>query len=234
MSPGLGLFAGSSAARGAATRIRVNNLLAVLFNVTSRLNIEIRSQPKGVLFFRSDKTRVVERPCCMEPLVVSADIVETEIRKRGKRKILTDSIALDLRRIFTEIKDGHLRALEELYTEVASRLFGLALWRTGSSEDAADVVQGVFVYVAENRQRLSDVRSPEKWLMTLTHRRAIDLIRGRQRRQQVPLEEIDFLEVPGKDHSRSIDAVQASEYLGRLPAGLRRRQRHRLCQLDRR
>jgi RNA polymerase sigma-70 factor (ECF subfamily) len=157
----------------------------------------------------------------MGSLVFSADMVETEIRRKGNRIIAGELAVNDFVRIFTEIKDGQLRALEELYTKVASRLYGLALWRTGSSEDAADVVQGVFVYVAENRQRLSDVRSPENWLMTLTHRRAIDVIRGRQRHQQVPLAEIAFLEAPGGDHSRSIDAVHAFAHLGRLPAAQR-------------
>lgn len=156
----------------------------------------------------------------MESLVVSLDMVERGFGK-GERIIPEDLLTHDLLRIFTEVKDGNIRALEELYAKVASRLYGLALWRTGSSEDAADVVQSVFVYLAENRQRLSDVRSPEKWLMTLTHRRAIDLIRGRQRRQQAPLAEVAFLEGSGDDHSRSIDAVQASAHLARLPAAQR-------------
>lgn len=157
----------------------------------------------------------------MESDFVSTDMVVSGVQEKGKLVQSEDVTADDLGRIFTEIEGGDLRALEQLYTKIGSRLYGLALWCTGSTDDAADVVQGVFVYVAENRQRLAGVRSPERWLMTLAHRRAIDLIRARQRRQHVPLADVNFLEASGADQSRSIDAADASALLGRLPAAQR-------------
>lgn len=153
----------------------------------------------------------------MESVVVPADMVETGARMREKRISTGEMTEIEMLRIFSEITDGRVHALEDLYARVGSRLYGLALWRTGSPEDAADVVQGVFVYVAENRRRLSAVRSPERWLMTLAHRRSIDLVRSRQRRQQVSLAEAFFLEAPEEDHSRSIDAGRVSTLLGLIP-----------------
>ena len=157
----------------------------------------------------------------MESVLFSADMVDHGIQEKGRPVHSDDVITDDLGRIFSEIEGGDLRALEELWSKIGSRLYGLALWRTGSTDDAADIVQGVFVYVAENRQRLADVRSPERWLMTLAHRRSIDLFRVRQRRHHVPLTSVAFLEASGVDQSRSIDAADASALLARLPAAQR-------------
>ncbi|MFV2069469.1 MAG: RNA polymerase sigma factor [Pirellulales bacterium] len=127
---------------------------------------------------------------------------------------LDDRQWLDL---FNDIADGRTAALEKLYHQVASRLYGLAQWRTGSREDAGDVVQEVFVYLAEHRDRLRRVRSPERWLMTVTHRKAIDVLRRRQRRQSAPLDEACFFAAP-EQGSRRLDAARASALLARLPA----------------
>ena len=46
---------------------------------------------------------------------------------------------------FAKLITGDVSVLEEIYETCASQLFGLAFWRTGSREDAADTVQEVFV-----------------------------------------------------------------------------------------
>ena len=60
--------------------------------------------------------------------------------------------------LFLDLATGKASALEELYDAVAGRIFGLALWRTGSSEDASDVVQEVFVRLVEQGE--SKIREP--------------------------------------------------------------------------
>ena len=54
----------------------------------------------------------------------------------------------------TEVVRG---ALDALYSACSDELYGLALWRTGSTADAADVVQEVFVRLAGGRLRLAGV-----------------------------------------------------------------------------
>ncbi len=124
-------------------------------------------------------------------------------------------------RIFAELADGAIRALEDVYDAIGSRLYGLALWRTGSAEDAADVVQDVFVQLAESRHRLRKVRMPERWLMTLTHRRAIDAVRHRRRRETSPLDETPYLAAPDGHDDLLIDADRACRLLDRLPPAQR-------------
>lgn len=119
--------------------------------------------------------------------------------------------------IFGDLADGVVRALEDVYDAIGPRLYGLALWRTGSAEDAADVVQDVFVQLAEYRHRLRAVKKPERWLMTLTHRRAIDCVRRRGRRDADFLDETLFLTAMEMRTELAIDAGRASRCLAQLP-----------------
>ena len=124
-------------------------------------------------------------------------------------------------RLFRELADGRAQALEALYTAASGKLYGLALWRTGSPEDAADVVQQVFLRLAEQRDRLARVKSPRAWLMTVTQRAAIDVIRRRARRPEHPLEQCLLLAAPDGQSERTLDAERASRLLRQLPPAQR-------------
>ena len=118
---------------------------------------------------------------------------------------------------FADIAAGRLTALEDLYDAAAPRLYGLALWRTGSAEDAADVVQDVFVRVVEQGSRLAEIRNPKAWLLTVTNRAAIDVTRRRHRRRAEPIEDCAFLTVADDDDERVFAATQVSAILAGLP-----------------
>jgi len=123
----------------------------------------------------------------------------------------------DWRDLFADLAAGRISALDELYDVAAPRLFGLALWRTGSKDDAADVVQDVFVRVAEQGARLAKVRNPRAWLLTVTNRAAIDVTRRRRRQQTEILEDCAYLTVAADDCERTLDATQVSALLDGLP-----------------
>lgn len=122
------------------------------------------------------------------------------------------------RSVFDALADGRVDALDELYDLAATDVYRLALWRTGSPEDAEDVVQDVFVRIAEQGRQLLSVRHPRRWLLTVTHRVAIDLCRGRSRRQADPLGDVPYLEAMSGDPDRVIDAHTVSRLIGTLPA----------------
>ena len=121
------------------------------------------------------------------------------------------------RDLFQDLVDGRLAALAELYDAAAPKLYGLALWRTGSEEDAADVVQDVFVRVVEQGPRLAKVKNPKAWLLTVTHRAAIDTTRRRRRREAEPIDDFPFLTAANDDGERILDAAQVSMLLAGLP-----------------
>lgn len=123
--------------------------------------------------------------------------------------------------LFGELAAGHREALGRLYDLAHGRLYGLALWRTGNPEDAAEVVQEVLVRVAEQRERLASVRDPRWWLLALAHRLAVDVTRRRTRRPAEPIEDHPHLEARLPDHARELDARRAWT----LIAGLSPKQR---------
>ena len=125
------------------------------------------------------------------------------------------------RKVFADLAEGRHSALDKLYDLAARHLYGLALWRTGSEDDAADVVQTVFVKVAEQASKLASIRNPRGWLLTVTHRAAVDIARRRRRRPTEPLEEYPFLTAVDGDSDRMLDAAHASILLAGMPPTLR-------------
>jgi RNA polymerase sigma-70 factor (ECF subfamily) len=119
--------------------------------------------------------------------------------------------------IFASIARDEAKGLHRLYDRAAHQLYGLALWRTGSPEDAADIVQEVFVRVAEQGPRLEKVRNPRAWLLTVAHRLAVDLTRRRRVREADPLEAHPYLEAARDDPDRIVDAERASSLIALLP-----------------
>lgn len=128
----------------------------------------------------------------------------------------SEPAAADWRALFGDLAAGRMDALGRLYDIAARQLYGLALWRTGSEEDAADVVQDVFVRVVEQGRKLASVRNPRAWMLTVTHRASIDVTRRRRRRPTEPLEDYPFLTAAADDSDRMLDAAQASALLSEV------------------
>lgn len=122
--------------------------------------------------------------------------------------------SVDLESLLHRIGAGDLEALAELYDSCAARLYALALWRTGSREDAADVVQEVFVRLAHAADVLGKVRRPLPYLLRMTHNLAVSCLRRRR-----PHESCDELLVadPRADAEARFGARQAAAVLAELP-----------------
>jgi RNA polymerase sigma-70 factor (ECF subfamily) len=121
------------------------------------------------------------------------------------------------RELFAELAAGRMAALEELYDLAAADIYGLALWRTSSTEDASDVVQEVFMRVVEQGKRLAGVRNPRSWLLTVARRAAIDVVRKSRRRLEDPVEQHPYL-TAGDASGRLLDAAHVSVLLAGLPS----------------
>jgi RNA polymerase sigma-70 factor (ECF subfamily) len=121
--------------------------------------------------------------------------------------------------MFARLADGDASSLETLYRMAAGQIFGLALWRTGSVEDAGDVVQEVFLRLLGQSRRLGSVGNPRSWLLSLAHHVAVDTVR--RRRTAVPIEEAPYLVAPEHDAARAVDASRVARHLAGLPAAQR-------------
>ena len=98
--------------------------------------------------------------------------------------------------------------------------------RPGIDDDAADVVQDVFVRLARSTATLAGVREPLSYLRRMTHRAAIDLYRRRARRPEESLEPVRFVEAEETSPERKLDAERVSRAAERV-AGFRSAKRGR-------
>ncbi|HUC40399.1 MAG TPA: RNA polymerase sigma factor [Gemmatimonadales bacterium] len=86
------------------------------------------------------------------------------------------------------LSTGDLGALDALFHRYASALLNLARRVTGSSVDAEDVVQDLFVGLPMAVRRYAERGSFGAWLRTVTVRLALDRVRRRTRRHEVDLD----------------------------------------------
>src|SRR2546426_8137091 len=74
--------------------------------------------------------------------------------------------------------------LERLYDDHAQALFAFLLNFTRNEADTRDLLQELFVKLAQSPKLLEGVREPRAFLLRLAHNAAIDLIRRRGARQK--------------------------------------------------
>src|SRR5437763_10938468 len=81
------------------------------------------------------------------------------------------------------VQRGDEGALAELYDRHATTAFTLAMRVLRDRRDAEDTVQEAFTTLWSSAARFDPGRaSPSTWLLVLTHRRAVDLVRREARR----------------------------------------------------
>lgn len=100
---------------------------------------------------------------------------------------------------------GKRKELEDIIREYQYRLFTLAFFRTGSVEDAKDIVQDVFVrmYKSGVLERAGEIRG---YLYRSVLNRSTDYLRDRQRHRHVGLDRAAAL------HEEQCDRA-AAEYI---------------------
>jgi RNA polymerase sigma-70 factor (ECF subfamily) len=82
-------------------------------------------------------------------------------------------------------------ALAELYDRYGGVAYGLALRIVRDQSLAQDAVQEAFLAVWRSADRfLAERAKGSTWILTLVHRRAVDLVRREERRRGEPLEEL--------------------------------------------
>jgi RNA polymerase sigma-70 factor (ECF subfamily) len=122
------------------------------------------------------------------------------------------------------IAAGEDAALGALYDRFGRVAYGVALRVLRDQALAEDAVQEAFLAVWRSAQSYRRERAkPATWVLTLVHRRAVDLVRREDRRRAAPLEEApepDTSSVPEEADLRDRrSAVQAA--LRQLPADQR-------------
>ena len=109
------------------------------------------------------------------------------------------------------LAEGDMGALARIYDAHARRLFGLALWLTGSRGEAEDVLQSVFLKLAGRGADRLAVRRPQAYLLRMTRNEAYQALSRRYRRLEAPLDEALSVpdEAPPPDRIASVDLARA-------------------------
>lgn len=110
--------------------------------------------------------------------------------------------------------------LERLYDEHAQALFGFVLNLTRRAADARDVLQALFVRLAEEPDLLEGVRDERGYLLRMAHHRVVDLARRRDTRKRnyrVFADEVATVFAPAADADEQVFRERLNEALGGLP-----------------
>lgn len=102
--------------------------------------------------------------------------------------------------------------LEQIFQQHHSQVFATALRVTGSSQDAEDVLQTVFLRLLRRGDEIDLSPSPGSYLRRAAVNAGLDLIRARSRSRSIPLDEI---EVPTADGGDDPDRRQQDRELRR-------------------
>src|SRR5256714_9929262 len=116
------------------------------------------------------------------------------ISLRGRRSERSQTTARELAHLSDEavvalVARSDDQALAELYRRFGRLAYGLALRILRDDALAQDAVQEAFLGVWRAAGRFTAERAkPSTWLLTLVHRRPVDLVRREQRRRTEPLQ----------------------------------------------
>lgn len=89
------------------------------------------------------------------------------------------SVAPDLVELLKRCARGDQDAFARLYDATASRVFGLAVRVVRDPAQAEEVTQECFLEIWRTASRFDPDRgSPLSWLLTITHRKAVDRVRS--------------------------------------------------------
>jgi len=148
--------------------------------------------------------------------------VGSVVHLRGRRAARSSSrelAHLSDEALLALIGRGDDDALRELYQRLGRIAYGLAFRILRDDALAQDAVQEAFLGVWRAAGRFTAERAkPSTWVLTLVHRRAVDLVRREERRRAEPLAEVEAAEPATADEADELvrrDAVRAA--LASLP-----------------
>ena len=115
-------------------------------------------------------------------------------------------------------------ALSELYDRYQAQMYGLAMRITRDAALAQDAVQEAFVGVWRHASRYAAGRSSVRtWILSITHHRAIDMVRRRRQTSELPDADTGALNAAlvspdvWPEVARAADAVAVRDAIGTLP-----------------
>jgi RNA polymerase sigma-70 factor (ECF subfamily) len=94
---------------------------------------------------------------------------------------LDDVAPASLNDLLSQVAEGDQAAFGHLYDQMASRVLGLVRRLLKDSAQSEEVTQEIFLEIWQNAKRYDSAKgSATTWILTMSHRRAVDRIRSSQ------------------------------------------------------
>ncbi len=119
----------------------------------------------------------------------------------------------------------NLETFQNQVFPVKNKLFRFAFRLLGSSEEAKDVVQEVFIKVWNGREQLAEVENIEAWCMRITKNLSLDRLRQQNRRPTDSLEQGVHILNETLSPYENTEISESMKRVGELMAGLPEKQR---------
>jgi RNA polymerase sigma-70 factor (ECF subfamily) len=127
----------------------------------------------------------------------------------------------DLAHLLSDIARGSTAAYDQLYTEVAGAVYGIALRVLRDSQMAEDVAQEALVEVWRHAARYQAGQgSARSWILTIAQRRAIDRVRAEQSHMDRMLKHAPQEDSVPPEQDEVVDTMFAQWQAARVRAGL--------------
>jgi len=154
-------------------------------------------------------------------VIATAALLGSSGRRRRRSNVLPRELAyLSDEALVALLARGEDGALAELYERFGRVAYGLARRVLRDDALAEDAVQDAFLSAWRSAPRfVAERASASTWLLTLVHRRAVDLVRREERRRSEPLEATDEVAGPATDESAwlHLERERVQDALRRLP-----------------
>jgi RNA polymerase sigma factor (sigma-70 family) len=108
---------------------------------------------------------------------------------------------------------------------VKNKLFRFAFRMLGSSEEAKDVVQEVFIKVWNGREQIEEIQNMEAWCMRITRNLSLDKLRSRQRKATDSMDEAFDIREEGLTPHETTEIKESMVRINQLIAALPEKQR---------
>ncbi len=119
----------------------------------------------------------------------------------------------------------NLETFQNRVFPVKNKLFRFAFRLLGSSDEAKDVVQEVFIKVWNGRDQLDEIQNMEAWCMRITKNLSLDRLRQQSRRPTDSLEKGFHVQNETLSPYENTEISESMKRIGEMMAGLPEKQR---------